>query len=88
MSEKQTKIFIVVETPAESIKKDMGSLAFALGLIAPGVFMDSSAMQWAGFLVFVVWLLVKGSKGIGVHRVNGFPAARAVLDQIEQERQP
>lgn len=44
------EIIVLHETVAASIAKDIASLGGIAGVISLGVYLDSSAMQWAGFV--------------------------------------
>lgn len=58
MSEKTELRFIIIhETPLQSWIRDASTFALFSSLIGVGIALDSSAMQWAGFLVAMVAIL-------------------------------
>ena len=58
---KQQTAFVFSESWAESAKKDGTSLLAAFALILPGVYLDSIAMQWLGFILFAFLIIYRAS---------------------------
>lgn len=53
---KNPEIIIISESVFQSWAIDAGTYVMALALIAPGYFLNSSAMQWLGVIIFFVSL--------------------------------
>ena len=53
----KTDIVIIRETTAQSVIRDLVSVTCPAALIGLGVFLDSSAMQWFGFLLSALFLV-------------------------------
>ncbi len=80
---KQTPTFVIVrETVLESWLHDASTWALAAALIAPGWMLGSSAMQWAGFVVFLAAMLARSS---GKYKRMNVTEARVELARIETE---
>lgn len=71
------------ETIAQSWMRDASSYALAVALIGSGVWVESSAMQWLGALVFFV---VSISKGSGLIKDMTIEQAREYLDNLETDQ--
>ncbi len=85
---KTSKIIIVAETAMQSWLRDASTLAMFLALIGFGVWLDSSAMQWAGFFVGVIVLLGRiGRNTKEVATCYSFEEAREALERFEGEEQ-
>lgn len=76
----KTHIVILRETFWQSLGSDAVTLATCLALIAPGLWLDSSALQWTGSVMFSLVVLTKASTA---GRRKTIAEARAYLDQIE-----
>lgn len=72
-------ILILHESIAQSWLRDASMFALAVSLIAPGWWLGSSAMQWAGLVVFFVAVLAC----VRPHRMT-IAEARKKLDEIER----
>lgn len=84
MSEKPT-IIILHESMWQSLLSDAGTFAMCAALIAPGIWLDSAAMQWIGAIMFMIAVLSKASmKG----KRKTLAEARAFLDDLERAGQP
>jgi hypothetical protein len=79
----QPKILIIHESVKHSLARDAGTFALVVGVIGTGVFLQSSAMQWAGFIMLALAALALASNGDKRMTVT---QARAYLDEIEKER--
>lgn len=55
----KTQFIIIHEKPLQSWLRDASSFALFACLIGLGVVVGSTAMQWAGFLVAIIVLLVR-----------------------------
>lgn len=51
------KIIILHETVAHSLIKDAGTVLACFAIMAPGWFLEITAMQWTGFVMFWVYVL-------------------------------
>lgn len=56
------RIVILSETTGESIKRDVVSFGMLFILIGAGVAMDSSAMQWAGFILGALSIIGRAAR--------------------------
>lgn len=81
---KNEKIVINIQTTMQSIVSDAFSIISAIALIGSGVWAESSAMQWVGFILFFIMLLAR-SNIPGVYRVKTIEQARNILDKIEKD---
>ncbi|SLN74809.1 hypothetical protein ROJ8625_04105 [Roseivivax jejudonensis] len=80
----EREVIIVSETPLQSWMRDASTFALFAGLVGLGVWTDSSAMEWAGFLIAILFFLIKASV-ITSKNVHTISEARKRLDEIEQE---
>lgn len=78
----ETEVIIVRETLRESIAKDVFSVAALTAAVSLGVWLESSAMQWIGG---VLWILVVVSRLLRLLKDNrmSIEEARAFLDKLE-----
>lgn len=58
----ETKIIFIHESVLGSIASDLVTGAILAGLIGLGVFLESSAMQWAGFLLVGMSIIGRASR--------------------------
>lgn len=79
MAEKRT-IIILRESVVGSLFRDAGSFCVVAGLIGVGVWVGSTAMQWAGFVMGAFYIMARGSK-VANHLT--IPEARKLLDKLE-----
>lgn len=76
------KVYVVVrETVTQSWLRDAGTFATFAALIGLGVFLDSTAMQWAGFLIAVVTVVAR----TGTAHRNLFRGTRSEVIQHLQK---
>ena len=61
MSKQTAKHHVLHESLRESIISDVSTLITTVFVIGIGVFLGSSAMQWAGFIMLAVTVLVLAS---------------------------
>ena len=73
-------IIILRETLWQSILSDTYTIAMCFAMILPGVWLDSSAMQWVGGVLLLLILMNKAS---GTSKRMTIEQARAKLDEIE-----
>jgi len=79
----QPKFIFIRKTPLDSVIRDASTAAGILCIIGVGVYFQSAAMQWAGFVLVFCHLLLAGT---GVKpRTLTIAEARAYLDEIEEE---
>ena len=74
------RIFVLKESWVESAKRDVTSIICAFALIAPGVWLKSSAMQWAGFIMLAVVIMSRAS---GVRRKAERTPEQMILEAEE-----
>lgn len=74
------KVIILRETLWQSILSDTYTFAMCFALILPGVWLDSSAMQWMGAGMFMLSIITKASAKAKRMTID---QARAKLDEIE-----
>jgi hypothetical protein len=82
MEDKQT-VIIIRETMLEGLVSDLGTVAVFGGLIGVGWFLDSTAMQWGGFVIGCVYLLGRASGMVQKNRMT-IAQARKKLDELER----
>ena len=82
MSKKEHTIRIATETALQSWARDASSFALFTALIGVGVYLDSSAMQWAGFMCAVIILANQGMKLVPKLTIT---EAREYLDKLEAD---
>ncbi len=80
MAKNEHVIRIGEESTAKSITHDVVTVLACWALIFPGWWIGSSAMQWAGFIMFFMVIIVKAS---GVSPKMTIAQARAKLDELE-----
>lgn len=54
-------VIVIRETVMESWISDASTYALFMALIGPGVYLGSSAMQWAGLIIALVTCLAKAN---------------------------
>lgn len=86
MSEEKTKIVFLVETPMwKSIASDIFTLAVIGAVFAPGVYLESSAMQWCGFAMLVLMGLVRsGSRKMTPEQLHKYLNEKYSFDKTER----
>ena len=82
MSEEPT-VIILKDSIARSTIKAFTSFAMLVGTIWLGVYLQSSAMQWAGFILSVVFLAKHAQRAMKDDRLT-IAQARAKLDELEK----
>ncbi|WP_299949099.1 hypothetical protein [uncultured Ruegeria sp.] len=81
---KQPKIIVVRESWIESAKRDLFSVACAFAIIGPGVLVDSSAMQWFGFLLAMIVIFTRAA-GLRKKMTVSLDEAIEQIDQLKAE---
>ena len=74
------KIFVLRESWIESAKRDVTSAICAVAVISPGVLMESSAMQWAGFIMLAIPIL---SRAAGIRKKAERTPEQMILEAKE-----
>ena len=82
MNEKPTHIVIVDDRFWMSAGRDAVSFAVFVAMVGLGVFLESSAMQWVGAILWFIWILSKAAS-VEKRFKKTIPEARAYLDKIE-----
>jgi hypothetical protein len=75
-------VVIVRESLIESFLNDAWTFSCLVAVIAVGVWIDSSAMQWIGGICWFIAILNRAS---GKFKRMTIPEARAELDRIESD---
>ena len=57
-------VMLLHETVWQSVARDITSAVMVVGLIGSGVWVGSTAMQWLGFILFWLVLLVRANSKI------------------------
>lgn len=52
----EPKVVLLHETVAQSLLRDAGTFCMLVACMGVGWFLDSSAMQWAGFIMFFLFI--------------------------------
>lgn len=78
------KVIILHESTRSSIIKDVFTFVMIVGVIGVGSLMQSSAMQWAGFVMLAFAFL--GAIREAKNHVYSIEEARRRLDEIEAGR--
>ena len=79
-------IIVIDEKPIESIIRDTYSIVSAFVLIGIGVYLDSRAMEWFGFLMAIIVTFTKVS-GLRKNMSMTPDEAIAKISQIKAERE-
>ncbi len=82
MSDKPT-VVLLKDTIAQSVIKNFAYFAMLTGTIGLGVYLQSSAMQWAGFFLAAITIIGHGMRTLKDNRLT-IAQARAKLDEIEK----
>ena len=61
MSDK-TEVIFLHESARDSLVSDIGTFAMLAGLIGLGVYLESSAMQWAGFIMVSIGIIGRAAR--------------------------
>jgi len=85
MSEKPTHIVIVDDRLWMSAGRDAVSFAVFFAMVGLGVFLQSSAMQWVGAMLWFLWIISKAAS-VEKRFKKTIPEARAYLDMLEGKR--
>jgi len=76
------KVIIIKETWQESLISDFITFIMAFLLIGVGVYFVSPAMQWVGFIVFIIFVLTRVIF-VSKKRAKTIPEARELLDKLD-----
>ena len=82
--EPERKLIVIREGWLESAKKDALSVLCAFAMIGPGVLLNSSAMQWAGFFVLLL-IAVSRASGLREKHAMTLEEAEAYLADLRTE---
>jgi hypothetical protein len=83
MSEK--RFFVVIDDRLwKSAARDLISCCSLLVAVAVGVVVDSSALQWIGGLMWVLWFFARTSRDVKNKTYGTIAEARAALDELEE----
>jgi len=75
------EIIVIAESTLQSLIRDAVSGAVIILVIGLGVALQSTAMQWMGFLLVIMIAFSRATK----HRRYTIAEARARLDEIKQQ---
>jgi len=79
-------IIIIHQTFLQSLLCDLATFLIILLLIGSGVLMESTAMQWLGFIMVIFICFSRSRNNPSIHRVAGFNEARKIITKLEQEQ--
>ena len=82
MAEKHDLILIKDDRLWRSVLSDTYSTATLVGVIGIGLIVESPAMQWAGFVIFMLWVLVRASAKAKMTRKTAQEAADYIRDKL------
>ena len=81
MTKEATKIVIIgVESVYASIAKDVATFGLAFVLIWVGIYLQSSAMQWFGFIAACIHAV---SAAVGERKRNTY-SGQAAIDRVNE----
>lgn len=81
--EKKTEIIIIRENWVQSIVSDLFTLVMIVSVTGIGVYLNSNAMQWIGFLILLIVAVNRALSRYGDGRMS-IEQARRRLDEIER----
>jgi len=81
-ADKTDTVILVHETILQSWAHDAGTFATIAGLVAIGVFLDSTALQWIGAIMGFCAVIARSSGTVQRSRMT-VAQARIKLDEIE-----
>lgn len=67
---KEPHVIMPIESTAESVKRDIFTVASCWMLILPGWWIGSSAAQWIGGMMFAFVTLVRASSMASKHKMS------------------
>lgn len=79
----ETKFLIVHETVLQSVAKDLISAATLLSMVGVGIWANSSALQWAAGIIWILSMFGKSANLSKQNTVHSFAAARRKIDAWE-----
>lgn len=79
---KEEMVVIVDNRLWQSLGRDIATLGTFVSMIGLGVFLQSSAMQWVGGLIWFLWVIGRAAIVEKKARMT-IPQARAFLDKLE-----
>lgn len=80
---KEQTIIVLRETVAESLISDLGTFLTAAAIIGLGVYLQSSAMQWTGAVVFFLLAIGRSARK---RQEKTIAQARAYLDELDASK--
>lgn len=78
-----TEVIIIRESLGESIAKDVASVAALTAAVSLGVWLESSAMQWIGGVLWIIAIVSRLLRLLKDKRMS-IEDARAFLDELEE----
>jgi len=79
MSERE--VILIHETVLQSWVKDIVSFVSLAGIIGLGWWLDSAAMQWAGFILFALSVMGRARK----YMVDGVTTPQKAADSLHEK---
>jgi hypothetical protein len=79
---KDTPVIVIKEPFWPSLVKDTYTAGTLLATVGVGVWIESSALQWAAGIIWILWVLGRAAR-FGKDNTYSIPQARAKLDEIE-----
>ena len=86
----KTKIEIIFlhETVWQSWGRDAGTLALMVAAIGLGVYLQSTAMQWVGAIILLIWLFLlsasSNAKKMSVKEAQAYLATLVGTEDVKQ----
>ena len=77
MSETKTVVLMVHETVRECIARDVVTFLTFAAMSGLGVLLQSSAMQWIGGLLWLLWMVTRGASNLRSLGFRGTPQQAA-----------
>lgn len=78
-----TEVIVIRESLGESIAKDVSSVAALTAAVSLGVWLESSAMQWIGGVLWIIAIVSRLLRLLKDNRMS-IEEARAFLDELEE----
>jgi hypothetical protein len=83
MTEKTKMIAIVDDRLWKSVLSDITTVSSLFFIVGMGLVLDSSALQWIGALMWIVWCIARMSKTTRESRMT-IQQAREFIDALER----
>lgn len=81
-SDDSDTVILIHETILQSLARDAGTFATIAGLVAIGIVVESTALQWIGAIMGFLTVIARSSGAVQRSRMT-VAQARTKLDEIE-----